>query len=81
MLNTNLLKAKFAEAGKTQGEVACDIGISANSMSRKLSGKREFRLSEVEKMCILLHIDNPAKIFLCSESQIRNNFAAEQKGQ
>lgn len=62
-MNANLLRSKIVEMGFTQSEVAKSIGISANSMSRKLSGKREFRLSEVIKICDLLKITDPERIF------------------
>ena len=62
-VNANLLKAKIIESGETQKSVAKAIGISENSLSRKIKGKREFRLSEVLKLCDFLNIDNPCPIF------------------
>ena len=62
----------MAKKGKTQAEVARAIGISGNSMSRKLLGKREFRLSEVCKLCDYLDIQNPREIFFSQPSYIRN---------
>lgn len=75
-MNANLLRAKFKECGKTQAEVAELIGMSTNSLSRKLSGKRDFRLSEVDRLCQILDIQNPAPIFLTASSQIRNDTQA-----
>lgn len=66
-MNTNLLKAKIAEKGETQKSVAKAIGISENSLSRKLNGIREFRLSEVLSLCGFLDIDNPKDIFFTQE--------------
>lgn len=63
-MNANLIKAKIKEKGLTQGEVAQRIGISNNSFSRKLLGKREFRLSEIRSLCEVLCIDNAKEIFL-----------------
>lgn len=63
-MNANLLKAKMKEKGVTQAEVANMIGISPNSLSRKLLGKRDFRLSEVLMLCDVLNIENAAEIFL-----------------
>lgn len=62
-LNANLLRGKMAERGVNQTELAKAIGISMNSMSRKLSGKREFQLSEAVAISKYLHLDNPGEIF------------------
>lgn len=68
-MDANLLRAQMAKKGKTQSQVAKAIGISENSMSRKLLGKREFRLSEVQKLCCYLDILDPKEIFLPDSSQ------------
>lgn len=62
-MNVNLLKGKMAEKQVTQGILASKIGISENSLSRKMLGKREFRLSEVVEICKTLEIENPKEIF------------------
>lgn len=62
-MNVNILKGKMAEKGMTQAQLAQKIGISENSLSRKLLGKREFRLSEAVDICIALDIEDPAGIF------------------
>nr|UVY38448.1 MAG: BetR domain protein [Bacteriophage sp.] len=62
-LNTRLLKAKMVEKGFTQSTLAIAIGISEMSLSRKINGLREFRLSEACKICEVLDIENPAQIF------------------
>lgn len=79
-MNANKIKAKIVECGMTQGEVAQIIGISANSFSRKLLGKRDFLLSEVIALCSVLNFDNPEEIFLDKKSQICNNDKSEQPG-
>ena len=58
------LRARFTELGLTQAEVAEKIGISANSLSRKLNGRQDFKLSEVRSLCKVLDIGNQAEIFL-----------------
>lgn len=75
-MNANKIKAKIVERGMTQGEVAKIIGISPNSLSRKLLGKRDFLLSEVIALCSVLAIDNPEEFFLAGNSQIRNERSA-----
>lgn len=72
MLNSNLLRAAMAERGFSQAQLAQAIGISENSMSRKLNGKREFRLSEVVAITEVLGLKEPQLIFLPRSSQICN---------
>lgn len=62
-MNYNLLRGKIVEKGLTQACLAERIGISKNSMSRKLLGKRDFKLFEVSKICNVLDINNPEDIF------------------
>lgn len=63
-MNANKLRAKIKENGFNQNFVARKIGISSNSLSRKLLGKREFTLSEVMALCQVLQIEDPEEIFL-----------------
>ena len=62
-MQANLLRAKIAEMNTTQGKVAAAVGISENALSRKMLGKRDFRLSEVERICKVLEIGDPIPIF------------------
>ena len=62
-MNTNILKGRMVEKGFTQESLAKAVGISTNSMSRKLLGERQFRLGEVVKICEVLEIDDPRDIF------------------
>lgn len=67
MLDAQKLKGKIVEAGMTQGELAKTIGISQNTLTRKLTGRRDFTVGEVVRICDALHItDNgqKAQIFL-----------------
>lgn len=66
-MNANMIRGKIAEAGLTQGKLAEMVGMSMNSMSRKLSGKREFTLGEVQCICAALNIDDPAPYFFSQE--------------
>lgn len=71
-MNTSLLRAVLAERGITQRELAKMVGMSANSMNRKITGKREFTVSEADKISTVLKIETPGKIFLPDSSQTRN---------
>jgi len=62
-MNANLFKAKIAECGLTQGELAKMADMSANSLSRKIHGKRDFKLREIDRLCLILRIDDPYPIF------------------
>ena len=62
-MNANMLRGKMAEKGYTQEKLAEAVGISTNSMSRKLLGERQFRLGEVVKICEVLEINDPRDIF------------------
>lgn len=62
-MNTNILKGRMVEKGFTQEKLAEAVGISTNSMSRKLLGERQFRLGEVVRICEVLEIDDPRDIF------------------
>ena len=71
-MNSNLLRAALAQRGMTQGKLAKLVGISPNSLSRKLNGKRQFTLGEVEAISRVLELQNPATVFFDRKSQIRN---------
>lgn len=67
MLNASKLKGKIAEAGMTQGDLAAAIGITPNTLTRKLSGKRDFTVGEIDRICAALHIvdcNTKVQIFL-----------------
>lgn len=42
------LEAELARANITRAEIAAKIGVSANTMSAKLSGRSEFDLEEMQ---------------------------------
>ncbi len=46
-MNSNLLKAKMAEYGDTQAQLAAYIGISASNLNDKINGKVSFRQSDI----------------------------------
>lgn len=62
-MDANKLKAIIVENGLNQGKVAEKMGISKNSLSRKMQGKGDFTLSEARSLCSILKIDNPERIF------------------
>lgn len=55
----NKLKGRIIAAGLTQRTVAEKIGICEHTLSKKLSGKTEFKLSEILLIADLLGIEKP----------------------
>ncbi len=62
-MNHNLLRAKMTECGYSQGQVASLIGMHGNTLSRKVNGESDFTLTEVRKLCRVLRITDPARVF------------------
>lgn len=73
-MNAALLRGKMAEAGFSQRKLASFIGISPNSINRKLNGKREFTIGEAIAISTCLHLSDVERtsIFLPDKSQICN---------
>ena len=61
MVKVNLLRSRLALRNMTQKDLARQIGISRNTMSSRMTGKSSFTLEEVEKICEILLIQNPAE--------------------
>lgn len=62
-MNRSLFRDYLKSAGYTQAKLAAEVGMSNNSMSRKLLGKREFTVYECFKICKLLKIEDPFSVF------------------
>ncbi len=72
MVNRNLLKAAIARAGMTQEKLAERIGISANTLSKRMLGSSPFNTDEIDMICEVLNIhgsEEKAIIFLADSSQ------------
>lgn len=65
-MNTAKLKGIIAERGYSQREVAKHIGITEKTFYSKMK-KGVFGTDEATAMIRLLHIENPADIFLHQE--------------
>jgi len=65
-MKANLLKAEIARAGMTQTKLAEEIGMSPQTLSKKIvTGK--IGLDEAEKIIRVLRIKDPVAIFLRSD--------------
>ena len=62
MIDTNLLKGKIAEKGKSQSDIAKAIGIAPKTFYDKMN-KGIFGSDEIEIMINVLDIDDPMRIF------------------
>ena len=56
MTNTSLLKKKIDESGLRLDYIYKSLDISRASLHNKLSGKTEFTLEEVQRLCGILNI-------------------------
>lgn len=64
------LRGILAERGISQKEVAKAIGMNENYFSDRMTGDVDFRWSEVVKICRLLEIEDPLKVFEPKETTI-----------
>lgn len=72
MLNKQLFKSAYVKKGYTQQSLAEAMGMSANTMSSRETGKSSFDTQEIDKLCKLLDItknSEKAEIFLAEPSQ------------
>lgn len=63
MTNTNKLKGRLRENGMSQKDLANLMGLSVNTMNSKLNGKREFKVSEIDRICNILEIQDKELYF------------------
>ena len=63
MLDVKRLKAEMVLSGVTQQELAHKIGISEQTMTRRMKCGN-FTINEAAEISKLLNISNPAQIFL-----------------
>ena len=58
---TNPLAEKITAAGYTQAEVADALGVTQTTVSRKISGKSAWKVSELAQLAMLLGL-TPAQV-------------------
>ena len=61
MTNTTLLKERIQESGLRHGFIAKKLGIGTAALTRKINNRVEFKASEIEALCVLLGITDPAE--------------------
>lgn len=74
MVDTNKLKGAIVENGKTQQEIAEEIGIDRSTFYRKMKNGGDFSIGEVSRMvtAIPLSDDQAIQIFLNTKSHKRD---------
>lgn len=58
MTNTALLEAIIADRGLKKNYIAKMLGVTAETLIRKIKNASEFKASEIDKLCQILAIDD-----------------------
>lgn len=66
MTNTAELRAAFARQGVSKKAAAEYLGISRAALHMKINNQREFKASEIDKLCDLLKIVDRMEIFFAA---------------
>lgn len=61
MTNTQLLKEHIKTSGFRLNFIADKLGLSVQGLLNKIDGKTEFKASEIQGFCELLHLSNREK--------------------
>lgn len=61
MTNTELLRKAIKDSGLKYKYIALRLGISANSLTRKVNGISKFDQDEIKDICDLLNITTSSK--------------------
>lgn len=83
-MNEMELRGEMVKRGYTAAKLAESIGIGEKAMSNKLTGKSDFKQSEIKKICSVLNLDNDQiiAIFLlrkCPKRHKSGNYGKEIK--
>lgn len=66
-MNRNLLEYEMKERGYTAEKLSREIGISKSAFSKKINGKSEFTLSEIQGIVSVLKLESPMPIFFAEK--------------
>lgn len=66
-MNRALLQYEMARAGISAEQLAQLLGINRSTFSKKCTGRSEFKLSEIQQIVEILHIEDPAPIFFSAQ--------------
>jgi transcriptional regulator with XRE-family HTH domain len=63
MTNTFQLEVEIKRNGLTKKQVAEKIGLTEQGLQLKINNKTEFKASEIQKLCDLLHLKDKSIFF------------------
>lgn len=67
MFDKKRFKAAVVLAGLTLRQVAIELNIDEATLYRKMNGESDFYRREIQQLCDILEIKNPADIFFAQE--------------
>lgn len=63
MVNSKLLKGIYVSKGYTQKTLAQELHMTEKTLNNKINNKYSFGSDEIEKLIIILDIENPLPVF------------------
>lgn len=63
MFDEKQFRALVVLSGLSLQQVAAELGINEATLYRKMTGKSDFYRKEIQQLCELLNIENPAAVF------------------
>lgn len=63
MVNSKLLKGIYVSKGYTQKTLAKELDMTEKTLNNKINNKYSFGSDEIEKLIIILDIENPLPVF------------------
>jgi DNA-binding Xre family transcriptional regulator len=73
MTDTFELEKQIKMNGFTKKALAEMLGISVQALDSKIKNLTEFKASEIEKICVALHLPN-RDIFFCKNVELNSHF-------
>ena len=64
MTNTIMLEKAIHDSGLRKGYIALKMGINAYTLAMKIDNKKEFKASEIDKLCEILKIDTERRMLI-----------------
>lgn len=67
MFDKNKFKVQLLLNNRKLSEIADLLGINLVTLYRKMNGESDFYRNEIQLLCEILNIENPAEIFFAEE--------------
>lgn len=75
-----LLNDIIKKSGIKKYKIAEELGITAYALAKKLTGKTEFKLSEIIKLCHILNLTEKQRDKIFFTDMLANSLHTEKKG-